>query len=215
MDKGMDKDMVKAAIMSAYMEDKEKPKEKTSRGSGNFTSNRTEQEKEETKKKNLQYIKEYNKERYVKLYLNVEIEDKIKFDTQAELNEMSLQKYFSKILNEDTANYDKEEFEALFEEKKEKLTSAYKNNSVLEMKRSIKQKEREELIEIALKEAWDYFGKDPLKMPKKNRAEFIVYKRDHGMKKGGIQAYCDAMQITRAWYYAQSNENKKKNSEES
>ena len=162
---------------------------------------KTEEEKALTKKKNIDYIKEYNRKKLCKLYLNVPIEDKVIYDTQAKLSGLSLTAYFLKILHEDSKNFDPEEYEKALNANREEYMEAYENKTVLKKAREKKEQEREKIQATAIKEIEQYFNKPIDEIKKIDRVKFIMYKTDYFNEKGNIGNYCNALGISRAYCY--------------
>lgn len=165
-------------------------------------NHKTEAEKKENKSKKENYISDYNKQNYVSTTLLLKPEDRVLLEVQSELTGESFVQYLSRLIKQDSVNFSSDEVKVRYEEKMQLIRQSKEVGKTLAAAlNQEKTKKKQEMINQISQEAKEYFGVDPLTLPKTERLKFILYKTDYGNKKGNIQAYCDAMEVSRAWYY--------------
>ena len=168
----------------------------------NKGQHRTEEEKNKTKAKSNQYINDYNKKHYIKTVFAFPPEDRALLETLAKLSGETLTQYVIKLIKNDRKNYDSEEFQEIYDDKLERYIEKFNKNkplnSVLKQETA---KEKEEMTKKIIKEAEEYFGKDPFSLSKTERAKYILKVTNYGEDKGLIQTFCNALEVSRAWFY--------------
>ncbi len=163
---------------------------------------RTQNEKNQTKEKNSQYINDYNKRHYIKTVFAFLPEDRVLLETQAKLSGETLTQYVVKLIKNDQKNYDADAFKKIYDDKFEKYSEKFNKDKPLSS--VLKQetiKEKEEMTKKIIKDAGEYFGKDPFSVSKTERAKYILKITNYGEDKGLIQTYCNALEVSRAWFY--------------
>ena len=169
---------------------------------GRKGNRRSAEEKNKTKIKNNQYINEYNKKHYVKTVLALPLEERALIETLSKLSGKNLTQYVISLLRKDQENYDTDEFRMIFDEKLKKYSDKYKNDKPLtSVLKQETEKEKEEIIREIIERARQYFGKDPFTVSKTVRARYIIKETSQSDKEGMIQTFCNALEVSRAWYY--------------
>lgn len=165
---------------------------------------RSEAEKSKTRSQNLKYINNYINKHYVKTVFAFQPKDRVQLETQAKLSGETLVQYVLRLIKEDQQNYNYngEEYQSIYNDKLNKYTEKFKDDQSLSSGlKEEREQEKEEQVKKILKDAEEYFGKDPFSVSKTERAKFILKNTNYGEDKGFIQTYCNALDVSRAWFY--------------
>lgn len=165
---------------------------------GNYKSDT---EKKETQNRTLDYISAYNKKNYISTTINFKPEERVLLEVLSELSGESLTRYIARLIEQDKSNYPADEVQSRFDSKMQLINNQKKRNSSSIVAPKKQESKKNQDPEEVLQEAKEYFGTDPLTLPKTERLEFILYKTNNGEIKGDIQAYCNALDVSRAWFY--------------